>query len=111
GVLNSAGALVSLSVKSKVGDSLRESLVTRGASDPLSEKNRYSSHAGWNSRRPPPASVMTGRTASTSQLQVLRNHTVGRRCNSAGSGPRLYAVTRISVSRGPALAYSTNTSK
>ena len=39
--------------------------------------------------------------------QVLRNQSVGSRCSTAGSGPRLAAVIAISMSFGPALAYST----
>ena len=39
--------------------------------------------------------------------QSLRNHSVGRRCSSAGAGPRLAAVIRTKMSYGPALAYST----
>ncbi len=43
--------------------------------------------------------------------QSLRNQSVGSRCSSAASGPRLVAVIRIRRSCGPSLAYSTKTSK
>ena len=43
--------------------------------------------------------------------QVLRNQRVGSRCSVAASGPRLAAVTRIRMSFGDDLAYSTKTSK
>ena len=41
------------------------------------------------------------------QDQVLRNQRVGSRWSSAGSGPRLNASSRIKISSGPPLAYST----
>ena len=44
-------------------------------------------------------------------VQVLRNHSVGSTCNSAGSGPRFTTLIWISMSSGPCLAYSTKTSK
>ncbi len=52
-----------------------------------------------------------GTRSSPAHDQVWRNHKVGNRCSAASSGPRLWAVTRISTSSGPALAYSTTTSK
>ena len=39
--------------------------------------------------------------------QVLRNHSVGRTCSGAASGPRFVAVMRTTRSVGLALAYST----
>ena len=42
---------------------------------------------------------------------VLRNQTVGSRRSVAASGPRLCTVIRVRMSSGPALAYSTTTSK
>ena len=45
------------------------------------------------------------------QLHVLRNQKVGSRWMTAASGPRLLTVKRASTSSGPALAYSTTTSK
>ena len=43
--------------------------------------------------------------------QSLRNQSVGSRCSSAASGPRLNAVILTRMSSGLALAYSTKTSK
>jgi len=43
--------------------------------------------------------------------QSFRNHSVGRRCSSAASGPRLAAVIFTRMSSGPALAHSTKMSK
>jgi len=43
--------------------------------------------------------------------QSFRNQSVGSRCSSAASGPRLAAVIRTRMSSGAALAYSTKTSK
>ena len=61
---------------------------------------------GW--RRPAAASA--GRSLPC-QDHSLRNHSVGRTCSSAASGPRLWTVIWIRMSSGDALAYSTNTSK
>src|SRR5271167_3526361 len=47
-----------------------------------------------------------GLMASFAHDQVLRNQMVGRRCNRAGSGPRLVALMRTSRSSGEAFAYS-----
>ena len=43
--------------------------------------------------------------------QSLRNHSVGSRCRSAASGPRLVAEIFTRMSSAAPLAYSTNTSK
>ena len=43
--------------------------------------------------------------------QSFRNHSVGRRCSSAASGPRFTAVIFTRMSSVPPLAYSTKTSK
>ena len=45
------------------------------------------------------------------QSHRLRNHSVGRMCSRAGSGPRFHAVMRTVMSSAAALAYSMNTSK
>ena len=52
-----------------------------------------------------------GRFGRSRQDHSLRNHSVGRRCNSARSGPRFSTVIWIRMSSGDFLAYSTKTSK
>ena len=51
-----------------------------------------------------------GRSAEPDHDQVLRDQSCGSSQSVAGSGPRLTARSRIRMSSGPALAYSTNTS-
>jgi hypothetical protein len=43
--------------------------------------------------------------------QSFRNHSVGKRCSSAASGPRLAVVILTRMSSALPLAYSTKTSK
>ena len=59
----------------------------------------------------PSTALRDGRRASSPQAHVLRNHSVGRRYTGAGSGPRLVASIRSTISSERALAYSTVTLK
>ena len=49
--------------------------------------------------------------AAVAHDHVLRNHSVGSTCSAASRGERLCTVMRHRMSSGPALAYSTSTSK
>src|ERR1700675_300222 len=60
---------------------------------------------------PGPASHSEGLRSSPPHDHVLQNHSVGRTRSRAASGPRLCTEIRTRMSSGPALAYSTNTSK
>src|SRR5262245_42648315 len=49
--------------------------------------------------------------AGFDHAHVLRNHSVGRRCTIAASGPRFHTLIRIKISSGVAFAYSMKISK
>jgi hypothetical protein len=89
------------------------SLSTNSSSAPRGQRNTYlpSFRLAASSPVPRPAATRMTGLSRLACRQVFRNHSVGRRWRTAGFAPRLTAVISINTSSGPALAYSTNTSK
>ncbi len=98
GTRKSRSKLVSFSVKSRSGL-------------PSTESQRSPRDSCSASITPAPLAASRGRGLPAAQDQVLRNHRVGSRWQSAASGPRLVTLTRIRMSSTSHLAYSTTISK
>ena len=108
GVPNSRGALVSFSQNSNSGS------CPSGCGPAVRAQRPMVGSSAQASARVDSCAVaaqIDGFGEPSCQDQRLRNHTVGRTCSAAGSGPALRIRSRTQTSNGEALAYSAVTTQ